>query len=75
MSAMLTSGSQAYCIEALYMDKYGIGTVTLNTNLDIVSIDEENSDKLVGDLDKSFLEMMLPDDRNLIYEMMEDRSE
>ena len=57
------------------MDKYGIGTVTLNTNLDIVSIDEDNSDKLVGDLDKSFLEMMLPDDRNLIYEMMEDITE
>ena len=53
------------------MNRYGIGTVTIDTNLNIASIGEENSDKLVVDLNKNFLEMILPDDRHLIYEMIE----
>ena len=53
------------------MSRYGIGTVTIDTNLNIASIGEENSDKLVVDLNKNFLEMILPDDRHLIYEMIE----
>ena len=53
------------------MSRYGIGTVTIDTNLNIANIGEENSDKLVVDLNKNFLEMILPDDRHLIYEMIE----